>query len=574
MDKQIIAEQIAYDTLCECCHEHVERHLKDALLDAVITEVSRKRNPAIFALLERLNLPFERRMRRSIIKVWEKERRIIIANIKKTKKAWRTKDKTDELLYPKKKFVDEFNALFKTLMAEIMEKNADGAIEFAELDIAFDMGNPHVQKWLDTYPLHLSESMEGVNIEKLRRQLKAGIEAGEGIPELTKRVNMTYDNWNKARSEMIARTETLRASNQGALAAYRQSGVVTHLTWATFWDSRTCPFCEDLDGKTIGIEEKFFSMGDEFTVEREGKELSLKVNYTDIESPPLHARCLLPGTRCETAGNTIAGLRAFYRGKIIELSFSEGSPLTVTPNHMLLTPNGFASAQLLRKGDDIFYCSSLKGIIPGNPNNNNGPARIEDIISSFAKAPGMVAKRVPVSAEQLHGDGRFCDGYIDIIGADGFLLDTGKTAFTQFLREHNFSATDTNLFDLSRFSNLTAIFEALAFAADSSVGGSRQPHPFFLRRLAHSGEHSLASISGFDPILEQAKTNRTASNVKPFGECLLGLPAFIKTKKIVDIKIDSFHGYVYDLHTQSSLYISNGVISSNCRCHILPITEE
>jgi len=126
-----------------------------------------------------------------------------------------------------------------------------------------------------------------------------GIGAGEGIPQLTKRINGTYANWNKFRSESIARSEAIRASNQGALESYRQSGVVKSKVWITHLDDKTCPSCRRLDGKVIALEKNYFSRGDPAeTITTGGTTQTFKNDYEDISAPPRHTRC-----RCSIAAN-------------------------------------------------------------------------------------------------------------------------------------------------------------------------------------------------------------------------------------------------------------------------------
>jgi len=72
--------------------------------------------------------------------------------------------------------------------------------------------------------------------------------------------------------------------------------------------------------------------------------------------PPFHPNCLLPGPQIKSSGGIIAGMRARYNGKAVKVTLTNGSNVSVTVNHLFLTPKGFAPAHLLRKGDDIFYC--------------------------------------------------------------------------------------------------------------------------------------------------------------------------------------------------------------------------
>jgi len=176
------------------------------------------------------------------------------------------------------------------IIVVVLSERGQEEITRLGLEIGFDVQNPEVQKWLKSYVPKFSKKLEEVNIKRLRKQLLEGLEAGEGIPKLIKRVNETYANWNKIRSRAIARTETLRASNRGALEAYRQSGVVKKKVWITHFDKRTCVWCEDMNGKTVSIEKAFIE-GDSFTVTEDGKNRTLDISYEEIQSPPLHGLC-------------------------------------------------------------------------------------------------------------------------------------------------------------------------------------------------------------------------------------------------------------------------------------------
>lgn len=191
--------------------------------------------------------------------------------------------------------------------------------------------------------------------------------------------------------------------------------------------------------------------------------------------PPWHPKCLLPGARCIAPGGVIAGHRAFYNGQAVELVFAEGGHLSVTVNHMLLTPQGFAPAYLLRQGDDIFYCPDFERIISANPDENQRPTLIEDIVGSLSKSAGMLTYCVPVSPEYFHGDGRCCNGHIDIIRANGFLKNGSKPAPGEHGSELYLDPGSVALPDLFGRRDLRSMLKSLAFAADGFMGGLRSP---------------------------------------------------------------------------------------------------
>ena len=225
---------------------------------------------------------------------WERERKIIIANLKKLKKAYivskDSDDIIDQILPPEGDMADELREEIVQVIARILAAMGQRELERLALEIEFDFTNPEVQKWLKEYVFKFAAKIEADSVEQLRRALLDGLDAGEGIPKITRRINDIFIDWSKSRAEMVARTEAIRAANRGAVEAYKQAGI-TKKVWITHHSDRTCLFCESLDGKIVGVEENYFDIGDKFTVEDGDKMQTLKLEYEDVGHPPLHPRC-------------------------------------------------------------------------------------------------------------------------------------------------------------------------------------------------------------------------------------------------------------------------------------------
>jgi hypothetical protein len=85
---------------------------------------------------------------------------------------------------------------------------------------------------------------------------------------------------------MIARSETIRASNAGAVEAYRQGGIQTEEWWASL-DERLCPFCGEMHGQTLSVGGVWHAAGSVMSVGGE----QLVMDYGDVLYPPLHPEC-------------------------------------------------------------------------------------------------------------------------------------------------------------------------------------------------------------------------------------------------------------------------------------------
>ena len=97
----------------------------------------------------------------------------------------------------------------------------------------------------------------------IRRTVMSGIVTGKGVEDIVRDLGHVVKDpesfrhagskvFRKAqyRMEVIARTEVLRAHNQGRIKFHQQVGV-EKLEWMTMEDERVCPVCGPLDGKVF-----------------------------------------------------------------------------------------------------------------------------------------------------------------------------------------------------------------------------------------------------------------------------------------------------------------------------------
>lgn len=92
----------------------------------------------------------------------------------------------------------------------------------------------------------------------VRAQLTEGFTAGEGIRDITARLNGVAEI-SRSRAETIARTEVISASNAGALAGARAIPEIAPATkiWLATGDARTRPSHREADGQVVPLDEPF-----------------------------------------------------------------------------------------------------------------------------------------------------------------------------------------------------------------------------------------------------------------------------------------------------------------------------
>lgn len=289
-----VANEVVYSRLRDAVIGHVTNGIAEnvskELLDISIAYINELKRKLFFEKLYKSLVPYEKKFKKMLSVIWEEERKIILANIKKMRKSYLTKDAIDQLLYPKTTYEEKLSEQAAEIILIVLgDKGKQTMQTIGVADVAFDVTNPEVEKWLNSYTPKFSAKLEEVSVSELRDELLEGIELGEGIPELTERVNLTYDNWNKVRSETIARSEVMRANNRAALEAYKQSGIVEKKIWIA--NPGACEWCAPLDGKVVGLRENFYDLGSTLEMDIGGKTRTLYVDYEAIEGGNLHPRC-------------------------------------------------------------------------------------------------------------------------------------------------------------------------------------------------------------------------------------------------------------------------------------------
>ena len=106
---------------------------------------------------------------------------------------------------------------------------------------------PEALRWLETRIGWAAAEIGEETATLLGNQLKLGFEAGESMNDLRKRVESVFEGCSKTRALVIARTETIMASNEGALWGYEASGVVEKVDFYPAPDA--CDDCLSLVGE-------------------------------------------------------------------------------------------------------------------------------------------------------------------------------------------------------------------------------------------------------------------------------------------------------------------------------------
>ena len=254
-----------------------------AVIDAVTKRKRPSRRYVNFSEYYAFLAPHEAHLKRGLTKVWAEQKRTILSNLRKMPKAAMARvtkgpafsDVFSQLMFAKGPADKALQAVYREMAQRLMVASAAREAGLYNLSTNWDVFNPHIEGWLKTHSIDLADEINTTTLDKLKASLYEGWEAGESIPDLSNRVRDLYEEFDKSRADSIARTESIMASGQGALAEYEASGVVDRVMWVATPDERLCPICEGLDGSVADLGEAF----------------SFEDDYGDGTSPPAHTNC-------------------------------------------------------------------------------------------------------------------------------------------------------------------------------------------------------------------------------------------------------------------------------------------
>jgi len=184
----------------------------------------------------------------------------------------------------------------------------------AEFGMEFDVYNVLTSEFLDSYLMPFTEEIIDVTDNMMSQVFRQAMEEGWSIPTMQKHLEEVFGQWMGGdlspedfawfeqrmpayRRENISRTESIRASGRAADMLYNGWGIQLK-QWYSAIDERRCPWCAEMHEKIIKVGDSFWKRGDTMAVEMEdGKQQTMKFDYEDVISPPLHPMCrctLLP----------------------------------------------------------------------------------------------------------------------------------------------------------------------------------------------------------------------------------------------------------------------------------------
>ncbi len=349
------------------------------------------------------------------------------------------------------------------------------------------------QQWRQTL------AQEGFSFRRIASTIAAELAGGKAIDAVAKAIRPLVDGV-YYRAARIARTESLRVIHEiDRETEQDKKTLIIGMELVGTMDDRIRPEHRQNVGPTG---KRRFYKGRSVVPPLVSKQ-AFTVDEYGAPKTPYGTNCILPGQI--VSGRFSGGIKSFYFGEAIEVVVASGKRLAVTANHPVLSEYGFVPARTLRKGDRLlFHKGNVERARTMPFDVDRAPAAIEQVFNSLVRV--FSASRVNAAAGRFdfHGDEQFVYGDVDVVEANGHLLDNAESGCPQGIGDVGFMPTDTQYL---------------------------------------------------------------AVNPSLVGNLIRGFPGDMLLDEVVDIRNYKWSGHVYDLQTAVGWYTVNGIAVHNCRCY-------
>lgn len=466
--------------------------------------------------------------------------------------------------------------------------------------------DPIVRSILDTMNSR-SRLITDTTRDMLGDVIERALQEGWSIDKTTNEVQMLFEGMKDHRARLIATTNVTAGFGAGQLEAFRRAGVDKR--WLSQRDGRVRPTHTAADGQEKGSAD-YFEVGRALLMYPGDPETA---HFEEV------ANCFVGDTEVYSP-NMIRAFRSVHNGEVVTIETARGHKLSGTPNHPILTPDGFVKLGSLQEGMDVLSSSESDWASLGELDVDNAPSKIEEVFDALDR-PWQRSRMAGLSVN-FHGDRP--DSDVDVVWPNRLLRDSVIPEICHPLYKSVFILADvvTGILKTLRLSYSVLCEPFRRLRSYGFMGRMRKPHAFSAVRLSHSLEHGFAPIAPFDSSLSKPELYNIARyteslrkglharpfivlsddgvNIKPVpyspkvttgllqssvnnlvrsaeigSDTLDRFPVGVSPDKIVNIKRE--HNptrFVYTLETAEGIYLAGGIVSRNCRCAMLPVNRK
>jgi hypothetical protein len=256
----------------------------------------------------------------------------------------------------------------------------------------------------------------------------------------------------------------------------------------------------------------------------------------------------------------MASARRWFDGELVEVEVESGAQLSVSPNHPVLTTEGWVPARLLHEGHQLVRHLRAQSVPRPQQDVGHVPASVEQVHRSLLERFSLGRRVVPVRPEDFHGDGQ--DGEVEVVRPDRPLDGWIESPGDEQLAQGKLSRGSHRLARLLRqgraAARLHAVAPVLAHATHLGTGLDEQPG-----RVEASG-----AVGAAPPALDAEAAQRCreglAADSQIARELLGGLAGPVAADQVVRVRRLPYSGHVHDLQTAGGWYTADSLVVKNC----------
>lgn len=392
-------------------------------------------------------------------------------------------------------------------------------------------------------------------------------------------------------------TTKIRAQNLG----------ITEAVWETAGDERVRPSHRDRDGKTFKLAEGLYSSLDSIHL-----------------LPGVDYNCFPGDSQLNHTSLVHKLYRRRYAGELLSFVFDDGVILKTTPNHPILTANGFKAAHLINAGDDVVRRLD-EGIDTAELYGNRSIPTFEQIHTAL-NLLGVEHGVSPSVSGKFHGD--VSDSEVEVIAFDSLLMREVDASIRQKLGELGFTVADQVIVLAGLTCNRDAIpvLGSLGLSLDGVVRALNLCRPLIAGHFTPLECFRFALGSWGDTLINKSGSDDLATHAKTFGDCIFAFSVLVHGRDLLIRKLNAcdgsgvagssnaklvkmttelnvtnpsilagggdphaasyklcravekssadYLGHIYNLQTDTGDYITNTTAVSNCRCSYTMVIPE
>ena len=314
------------------------------------------------------------RVKRPVAAWYNDLEKTVLANLQGSKSLRSSRVKApaiDALLFPVDEEGRKLASRIVPVLADLMNRTGQQALAEVAVGMSFSLENPRVRALLAMRAQEMT-TVAATAQDRCRATLSEGLQNGETIEQLTDRVMEWSATGQEYHAENVARTETGVCMNSAALEGYREGGA-NGKEWLAIVDNRSRDWHAAMDGTVVGIDEEFDLDGE--ACDGPGDPALGPENvcqcFVDGQVPVFTSEGWVPikdivvGTKVLTHKGRFRLVTALlrapgYKGDVVAIDHNavcglrgDRKSITVTPEHPVLTSDGWKAAEDIRAGDTM-----------------------------------------------------------------------------------------------------------------------------------------------------------------------------------------------------------------------------